>query len=153
MAENVGKRGGAWFHRLEPASRTRRAAASEARRRISYRARRQARSVERGRRRQPRTMRYAPARTFGDLAGKWLETVGPNRKASTVANYRMLVDAYLVPWIGLRRIDRVTPALIQRLYTELRSSGGRGGRPLSGTQVRNVHRVLHDIFVTHQGFA
>jgi integrase len=91
-------------------------------------------------------LRYTPARNFTDLAGEWLEVVGPNRKASTLANYQMLVNAYLVPRIGLRRIDRVTSTVIQRLYAELRSSGGRGGRPLSGTQVRNIHRVLHNIF-------
>jgi hypothetical protein len=79
-------------------------------------------------------LRYTPARTFTDLAGEWLEVVGANRKASTLANYQMLVNAYLVPRIGLRRIDRVNPAVIQRLYAELRSSGGRGGRPLSGSR-------------------
>lgn len=28
---------------------------------------------------------------------------------------------------------------------DLRSAGGRDGRPLSGTQVRNIHRVLHNV--------
>ena len=71
--------------------------------------------------------------------------VAPNRKATTAANYRMLVAAYIVPNIGSKRLDRLTVADIQRLYSELRRSGGRGGKPLSGTQVRNIHRVLHNM--------
>lgn len=34
---------------------------------------------------------------------------------------------------------------VARVDAHLRDSGGRGGRPLSGTQVRNVHRVLHNL--------
>ena len=32
----------------------------------------------------------------------------------------------------------------RELYSELRSSGGQGGKPLSGTQVHNIHGVLHN---------
>src|SRR5205085_11828439 len=48
------------------------------------------------------------------------------------------------PRIGRIRLDRLAPADVQRLYSELRESGGRDERPLSGTQVRNIHRVLHN---------
>ena len=48
---------------------------------------------------------------------------GPNRKATTVANYRTLVEAYLVPHIGAKRLDRLAASDIQRLYIELRGRG------------------------------
>lgn len=144
MAENVGKRGESWFFRLDlpagPDGRRRQKRASGFRtEREARRALAQAKvDVDTGR------LRHSPLRTVGDLAQEWLEAVEPNRKASTVANYRMLMQAYVVPKIGAIRLDRLTPTNIQSLYADLRSSGGRGGRPLSGTQVRNVHRVLHN---------
>jgi integrase len=88
---------------------------------------------------------YSPTKTVETLADEWLDAIGPNRKATTAANYRMLVGAYVVPNIGSKRLDRLTVSDLQRLYSELRRSGGRGGKPLSGTQVRNVHRVLHNM--------
>jgi integrase len=78
------------------------------------------------------------------LAAEWLEAVQPNRKASTFSNYGWLMRAYVVPKIGRIRLDRLSPADVQKLYSELRASGGREGAPLTGTQVRNIHRVLHN---------
>jgi integrase len=145
VAENVGKRGSSWFYRLDlppgPDGRRRQKRVG------GFRTEREAKgamaqssvAVSQGR------LRYAPTRTFADLAQEWLQVVGPNRKPSTVANYRVLLNAYLVPRIGSKRLDRLTAADIQHLYSELRGSGGQGGRPLSGTQVRNIHRVLHNV--------
>jgi integrase len=90
-------------------------------------------------------LQYGPARTFADLATEWLAAVGPNRKASTVATYGTLVNVYLVPRFGSKRVDRLTPSDVQLLYTELRRSGAKGGGGLSGTQVRNIHRMFHNV--------
>ncbi len=145
MAENMAKRGSTWSYRLDlppgPDGRRRQKRVG------GFRTEREAKSalarssvaVAQGQ------LRYSPARSFADLAGEWLEVVTPNRKATTAANYRLLVNAYLVPRIGSKRLDRLTPADVQHLYSQLRLSGGQGGRPLSGTQVRNIHRVLHNV--------
>lgn len=144
MAENVGRRGDTWFYRVElppgPDGRRRQKRVG------GFATERQAKAalaaaqveVSRGR------LHYAPVRTFADLAEEWLAVVGPNRKETTLANYRTLVSAYLLPNLGAVRLDRLSTAQIQRLYVQLRSGGGRDGRPLSGTHVRNVHRVLHN---------
>ena len=89
-------------------------------------------------------VRHGPRRTVADLAAEWLEAVQPNRKASTFSNYGWLMRAYVVPRIGRIRLDRLSPAEVQRLYSDLRAWGGREGTPLTGTQVRNIHRVLHN---------
>ena len=89
-------------------------------------------------------LRHGPRRTVADLAAEWLDAVQPNRKASTFSNYGWLMRAYVVPRIGRTRLDRLSPAEVQKLYSELRASGGRDGTPLTGTQVRNIHRVLHN---------
>ena len=145
MAENVGRRGDSWFYRLElpPGTDRRR----RQKRVAGFATERQAKAalaaaqveVSRGR------LQYAPVRTFADLAEEWLAVVGPNRKATTLANYRTLVGAYLLPSLGALRLDRLSTAQIQRLYVKLRERGGRDGRPLSGTHVRNVHQVLHNV--------
>jgi len=49
------------------------------------------------------------------------------------------------PHLGRLRLAQITASTVQQLYGRLRASGGRGGRALSGTQTRNVHRVLHNM--------
>ena len=144
MAENVGRRGESWFFRIDlpPGSDGKRR-----QKRISgFGTEREARralaqtkvDIDAGK------LRYGARRTVEDLATEWLEAVRPNRKASTFSNWAWLMRAYVVPRIGHVRLDRLSPADVQKLYSELRSSGARGGKPLSGTQVRNVHGVLHN---------
>jgi integrase len=145
MAENVGRRGSTWYYRLDlPVDGNGR----RRQKRVSgFRTEREAKAalaaaqmaVSQGR------LRSAGPKTFGDLATEWLAAVEPNRKATTAANYRLLVRSYLVPHLGGLRLDRISPSTIQQVYAVLRSSGGRDGRPLSGTQVRNIHRVLHNV--------
>jgi hypothetical protein len=61
-----------------------------------------------------------------------------------VANSRMLITAYVLPTIGARRLDRLTPSDVQN---PVHGPAGIGGKtPLS--EVRNVHRVLHN-YVDH----
>ncbi len=144
MAENVGRRGDSWFFRIDlppgpDGKRQQRRASGFATEREARRALAQAKvDIDAGR------LRHGVRRTVADLAAEWLEAVHPNRKASTFSNYGWLMRAYVVPRIGRIRLDRLSPADIQKLYSELRHSGGRGGAALSGTQVRNIHRVLHN---------
>jgi integrase len=144
MAENVGRRGETWFFRVDlPPSpdgkRRQRRVGGFGTEREARRALAQAKvDIDSGR------LRYGARRTVGDLATEWLEAVRPNRKASTFSNYGWLMRAYIVPRVGRARLDRLTPADIQKFYSELRVSDGQGGKPLSGTQVHNIHGVLHN---------
>ncbi len=144
MAENVGRRGDSWFFRIDlppgpDGKRRQRRASGFASERAARRALAQTKvDIDAGR------LRHGPRRTVADLAAEWLEAVQPNRKASTFSNYGWLMRAYVVPRIGRVRLDRLSPADVQKLYSELRASGGREGTPLTGTQVRNIHRVLHN---------
>jgi integrase len=99
-------------------------------------------------------LRHTQAKTFRDLASEWLVAVEPNRKRTTMSNYRFIVDTYLTPRIGTVHLDRLSTPLIQQLYVDLRSGGRRDGRSLSGTQVGNIHRVLHNVlsYAQHMGY-
>ena len=144
MAENVGRRGDSWFFRIDlppglDGKRRQRRAGGFASERAARRALAQTKvDIDAGR------LRHGPRRTVADLAAEWLDAVQPNRKASTFSNYGWLMRAYVVPRIGRVRLDRLSPTDVQKLYSELRASGGRDGTPLTGTQVRNIHRVLHN---------
>jgi integrase len=144
MAENMGRRGDSWFFRIDlppgaDGKRRQRRVSGFATERAARRALAQTKvDIDAGR------LRHGPRRTVADLAAEWLEVVRPNRKASTVNNYEWLMRAYVVPRIGSVRLDRLSPADVQKLYSDLHHSGGQGGAPLSGTQVRNIHRVLHN---------
>ncbi len=144
MAENVGRRGETWFFRVDlppglDGKRRQKRVSGFATERQARRALAQAKvDIDAGR------LRHEARCTVGDLANEWLEAVHPNRKASTFSNWDRLMRAYVVPRVGHVRLDRLSPAVVQSLYSELRSSGARGGKPLSGTQVRNIHGVLHN---------
>jgi integrase len=144
VAENVGKRGGTWFFRVDlppgpDGRRHQKRVGGFPTERAARKALAQARvDVDSGR------LRHVPQKRVDGFVTEWLDAVTPNRKASTAANYRILMEAYVLPRIGKMRLDRLSPADIQRLYTELRERGGKDGQTLSGTQVRNVHRVLHN---------
>jgi len=144
MAENVGRRGESWFFRIDlpvgpDGKRRQRRASGFATEREARKALAQAKvDIDAGR------LSHGAKRTVADLASEWLEAVRPNRKASTFSNYGWLMRAYVVPRIGRIQLNRLSPTDIQKLYSDLRASGGRDGRALSGTQVRNVHRVLHN---------
>jgi integrase len=55
---------------------------------------------------------------------------------------RLIVSRYIVPRLGAVRLEDLGTEHLARLYAELAASGGRGGQPLRGKTVRNVHAVL-----------
>ena len=133
MTENVGRRGDSWFFRIDlppgpDGKRRQRRASGFGSERAARRALAQTKvDIDAGR------LRHGPRRTVADLAAEWLVAVRPNRKASTFSNYGRLMRAYVVPRIGGIRLDRLSPGDVQRLYSELRASGGRQGARLTGT--------------------
>jgi integrase len=53
-----------------------------------------------------------------------------------------MVRSWIVPHIGTVPLQRLSARDLDRLYATLRERGGRGGRPLRGKSVRNVHVLL-----------
>jgi integrase len=154
MTQNVGRRGHTWFYRLDspPGLDGRR----HQKRVGGFRTEREARNAlaNASVAKADGRLRHAQAKTFGDLTSEWLVAIGPNRKLTTMSNYRLIVETYLTPRIGTVRLDRLSAPLIQQLYVDLRSGGRRDGRSLSGTQVGNIHRVLHNVlgYAQHMGY-
>jgi len=82
--------------------------------------------------------------TFGVfLTDEWLPAVSGRLRPSTLALYEITVRAYVVPHIGSTRLQAVTPAQLNRLYSDLIEHGGRNGKGLAPKTVRNTHTMIH----------
>ena len=95
-----------------------------------------------------RTKSYIPPakQTVKEYLTKWLD--GLNLRPSTVDGYRRNMD-YVIPVLGGRRLDSLTPHDLDKLYKSLLISRRRqapyGG--LSQRSVRYIHTVLRKALV------
>lgn len=55
--------------------------------------------------------------TFAEYSNGWLES--RPLKPRTVAEYRKLLDAHLLPTLGRHRLDALTPAIVRNWYTAM----------------------------------
>jgi integrase len=80
----------------------------------------------------------------GELLERWLEWRQAVRPISptTVMSYRGDLDRYVLPALGRLRLHQLDAATLDAFYARLRAEGGRGGRPLSASLVREVHAIL-----------
>lgn len=76
--------------------------------------------------------------TVREFLRQWLkDTVPHTTRPNTVAAYTVVVEKHLVPEIGRLRLDKLSPAHIQALYTK-KLEEGRAAK-----YVRNMHGILH----------
>ena len=75
----------------------------------------------------------------------WLaEVVERERRPSTVTTYRKIVERYITPVLGRKRLDRLTPQDIRELVNHCRSEHRADGQPVSARTVQMVHAVLRN---------
>lgn len=80
--------------------------------------------------------------TVAELLARWFEHAGPDLSPTTLHEYRGVAERMILPRIGTVRIDKLTPATLDRLYRTLRDEGGRNGTPLAPATIRQVHAIL-----------
>ena len=86
-------------------------------------------------------------RTLADyLEGEWLPATAPPKVAHSTHGKRTLHVAYVTARIGRTPLAEVNGATLDQLYATLTREGGRDGRPLAPSTVRDVHRTLHKAF-------
>lgn len=82
--------------------------------------------------------RKADKSTIAVFMRHWLATCcEPKLAVNTVNGYRVNIEKHIIPYIGSISLNKLTPAHIQKLYSDLLAAG------LSGTSVRYVHNNLH----------
>lgn len=94
----------------------------------------------------------APANTTVEhfLREVWLPSIRGRVKTTTADGYEWVVERYLVPMLGPRRLQDLTTMDLNGLYARLQAGDvpeqarhpGRKNKPLSAKTVKNVHGVL-----------
>jgi len=82
--------------------------------------------------------------TLGAFLARWLDATRASVRPTTLAGYRMLVDAHITPALGLLRLQSLNAGHLNTLYGQLLEGGrcnGNGG--LSPRTVRYCHATLH----------
>ena len=84
--------------------------------------------------------------TFEDAAEEFMRYCEHDRdlKPSTIRGYRSVVDAYLVPEFGDRRLETITSAEVEAWRASL--VDGRSGKPLSNATRNRLLVLLHGVF-------
>jgi integrase len=87
--------------------------------------------------------------TVGQYLTRWLDVAAkPRLRPQTHTEYQRIIENDITPHIGRRRLVKLSPMDVQRLYADLlagrrgTNAGTRQGRALSPRSVRYVHAVL-----------
>ena len=63
-------------------------------------------------------------RSFAELAEWYYSTVAPSAlKANTLCRYRDEIERHIMPRLGREKLKNITPAMLDRLFLDLQSSG------------------------------
>jgi integrase len=84
--------------------------------------------------------------TVAEYVDDWLGSHAREIKPRTLMDYRACLRRYVTPRIGNVPIQAVRPSTITKLYRDLLTSGGRGGKPLAVATVTHLHAVLRKAF-------
>jgi len=72
----------------------------------------------------------------------WLPMTQTRVKPSTYDSYRSNMDTHVLPTLGNRPLQQLTPPMLNALYADLLARGnGRG--PLAPKTVRYIHTIIH----------
>ena len=81
------------------------------------------------------------------LTKEWLPAIKSTVRPTTYRSYEQHVTFHIVPHIGSLRLEKVSGATLNALYSKLASEGKRDGKTgLSPRTVHHVHTCLHRAF-------
>jgi integrase len=74
----------------------------------------------------------------------WLDRIAvKENRPKTLANYRSFVKTHIIPAIGKKRLDKLTPANIRTVTDNM---VGKDGKPLAATTQATAHRIMSSAF-------
>lgn len=82
---------------------------------------------------------------FSYFAEEWMNNMRPQVKESTNAKYQNILDRYLLPCLGEKKLNQITHELIEEHCRYLLTAGGKSGRGLSSKTVADTLSVLRSI--------
>ena len=89
--------------------------------------------------------RGSRSRTMGELLERWLLEWRPTVRPvapTTVSSYRAAWTAHVLPALGKLSVRQLDAATLDAFYAQLRTRGGKNGRPVAASTVHEVHAVL-----------
>jgi integrase len=88
----------------------------------------------------------APTLTVGQWLDAWLSEIKgfDGTRPRTLSLYKGLSERYVKPVIGTVRLDKLTPAHVQRLVTETRDTQTSRGTPPSASTLRHVYKLVRN---------
>lgn len=72
--------------------------------------------------------------------------IAMNYSPTTVESYRSYVRCYVEPTIGKVKINKLQPYMIESMYRQVLTEGGKDGVPVSPNTVRTMHAFLRRSF-------
>lgn len=87
--------------------------------------------------------------TLGEWLDRWKEDYASHAvRPNTLSGYELLIDSYVKPRLGSKRISALTTAEIQQMYNDIKKYGRVNEHPekgmeLSDSMIRKVHMMLH----------
>ncbi len=73
--------------------------------------------------------------TLGQLLDRWIRHIEPTRAPKTVHEYKAKIEGRIRPVLGTVRLDRLTPAVLDRAYGDWLAE-------VSPSTVRALHRII-----------
>jgi integrase len=88
----------------------------------------------------------ARSQTVGQWLDAWLSEIKSfdGTRPATLTLYRGFANRYVKPVIGNVRLDKLTPAHVQRLVSVTRSTETAHGRPPSAATLRHVYKLVRN---------
>jgi len=81
--------------------------------------------------------------TIGAYLTTWINDIHASQlKPTTLHSYKRVIDAYLVPGLGLIKLQDLRPSHIQIFYADLLTTPNKAGKPLSPKTVEYTGAVL-----------
>lgn len=91
--------------------------------------------------------------TLNEFSKKWLETyVKPNLSPTTYQSYTEKLNIHILPYLGHKRLDKITPFDIDSLYNLLankltnRKDENGNYKTLSPASIHRVHEIISSMF-------
>lgn len=82
---------------------------------------------------------------FAAITKEWLDNIKPQIKESTSNKYQNLLDSYILPTFGEKKLECMTYDFIENHCNMLLQSGGKKGTGLSPKTVSDVLSVIRNI--------
>lgn len=83
--------------------------------------------------------------TLGEwIRGSWLPMTEPRVKPTTFHSYRKNLEIHVVPALGSKSLQQLTPPMLNVLYANL-AAGSEARKPLSPKTISYIHSTLHKV--------